>query len=122
VILVDTSVWVGHLRKSDPALSDALNAGRVLVHPFVIGELACGRLKNRAEILELMRALPRVPVATDDEALEFIERHGLMGRGVGYVDVHVLAGAALAAAARLWTHDGKLAAVAADLSLDHRIG
>ena len=94
-------------------------AGRVLVHPFVIGELACGNLKNRREVLDLLARLPAAPVATHAEALDFLERRSLMGRGIGLVDVHLLASAALASPARLWTRDRRLATVAAELDLAH---
>lgn len=117
MILVDTSVWVDHLRDGAPALAAALEQGSVLMHPFVLGELACGNLKNRGEVLRLLGDLPAAPLATDPEALDYIERRALMGRGIGYVDVHLLASAALVAAARLWTRDKRLAAVAADLKL-----
>ena len=117
MILVDTSVWVDHLRDGAPALAAALEQGSVLMHPFVLGELACGNLKNRGEVLRLLGDLPAAPLATDPEALDYIERRALMGRGIGYVDVHLLASAVLAGAARLWTRDKRLAAVAADLKL-----
>jgi len=117
MILVDTSVWVDHLRDGTPALAAALEQGRVLTHPFVLGELACGNLKNRGEVLQLIGELPAAPMATDPEALDFIERRALMGRGIGYVDVHLLASVALAGTAQLWTRDKRLAAVAADLEL-----
>jgi len=117
MILVDTSVWVDHLRDGTPALAAALEQGRVLTHPFVLGELACGNLKNRGEVLQLLGELPAAPMATDPEALDFIERRALMGRGIGYVDVHLLASVALAGTAQLWTQDKRLAAVAADLEL-----
>ena len=117
MILVDTSVWVDHLRDGTPALAAALEQGRVLTHPFVLGELACGNLKNRGEVLQLLGELPVAPMATDPEALDFIERRALMGRGIGYVDVHLLASVALAGTAQLWTRDKRLAAVAADLEL-----
>lgn len=117
MILVDTSVWVDHLRDGAPALAAALEQGSVLMHPFVLGELACGNLKNRGEVLRLLGDLPAAPLATDPEALDYIERRALMGRGIGYVDVHLLASAALAGAARLWTRDKRLAAAAADLKL-----
>jgi len=117
MILVDTSVWIDHLRQGDPSLFTVLEAGRVLMHPFVVGELACGNLNRRAEVLMLLRELPPAPFATDDEALEFVERRGLMGRGIGYVDVHLLASVALAGGARLWTRDKRLAAVASELAL-----
>ncbi len=119
MILVDTSVWVDHLRAGVPALAAALEQTHVLAHPFVVGEVACGNLKNRREVLQLLGKLPGAPVATDREALEFIERHALMGRGIGYIDIHLLASATLAGAAKLWTRDQRLAAVAADLDLIH---
>jgi hypothetical protein len=87
------------------------------MHPFVIGELACGNLRNRHELLSLWANLPSAPGATDREALAFIERHKLMGAGLGWVDVHLLASAALAGDARLWTKDRQLATVAARLDL-----
>ena len=117
MILVDTSVWVHHLRQGDRALATALELGRVLMHPFIVGELSCGNLKRRAQVLSHLRQLPRVIVATDEEALGFIEKRALMGRGIGYVDVHLLAAVALTGAARLWTRDRRLAQVASELSL-----
>jgi predicted nucleic acid-binding protein len=117
VILVDTSVWVDHLREGAPALTTALEQGRVLMHPFVLGELACGNLKNRGAALRLLGDLPAAPMATDAEALACIERRALMGRGIGYLDVHLLASVALAGTARLWTRDRRLAEVAAELKL-----
>jgi len=98
-------------------LASELAAGRVLAHPFVIGELAGGALRNRREVLDLLSRLPSVPTATHSEALDFLERRALMGRGIGFVDVHLQASAALAAPARLWTRDRRLAAVAIDLNL-----
>ena len=117
MILVDTSVWIEHLRKSEPSLIAALEAGQVLMHPFVVGDLACGNLNNRAELLSLLRDLPPAPVATDAEALGFIDRHELTGRGIAYLDVHLLASVALAGPARLWTRDKRLALVADSLAL-----
>lgn len=117
MILVDTSVWVDHLRRGVSALATALDEGEVVVHPFVLGELACGNLKNRGEVLRLLGTLPTIPTATDPEALRFIEERGLMGRGIGYIDVHLLASALLAGDTRLWTRDKRLAAVAADLAV-----
>jgi predicted nucleic acid-binding protein len=117
VILVDTSVWIDHLRGSVPILVTALVEGRVLMHPYVVGELACGNLRNRAEVLSLLRDLPRTPVATEDEALTFIDRHALMGQGIGYIGVHLLAAVALAGTARLWTREKRLAVVAEALKL-----
>ncbi len=117
MILVDTSVWVDHLRAGEPRLARELDAGAVCIHPFVLGELACANLRNRREVLSLLGKLPPVPAATHAEALGFIESRTLMGRGIGYVDVHLLASAALSATARLWTRDKRLAAVAAELDL-----
>ena len=122
MILVDTSVWIDHLRATDEGLAESLDAGMACTHPFVVGELACGNLRNRREVLALLRALPSAPVATDEEALEFIERRGLMGRGIGYVDIHLLAATALAGSDRLWTRDRRLAAVAEELGLASRAG
>jgi predicted nucleic acid-binding protein len=117
VILADTSVWVDHLRAGDDRLADALDRASVFVHPFVIGELACGRLQYRADVLGLLRRLPVTPVATDHEALAFLEARRLMGRGIGWVDVHLLASTALSGGVRLWTRDRRLAAVAVELGL-----
>ena len=117
MILIDTSVWIEHLRGRGPDLTNALETGQVLMHPFVLGELACGNLRNRQSLLEMLKDLPSGPVASDEEVLSYIEQHGLMGRGIGYIDVHLLASVVLAGAARLWTRDHELAAVAADLSL-----
>lgn len=116
MILADTSVWIGHLRSQEPDLSAALEAMSILVHPFVIGELACGNLRNRGEVLGLLGALPQPKVATNAEALSFIERHSLAGTGLGFVDVHLLASAALTSV-QLWTLDKRLAAAAGALGL-----
>lgn len=117
MILVDTSVWIDHLRTGEPLLARALESGRVLMHPFVVGELACGNLEQRDEVLRLLGDLPAAPTATDQEVLELIERRALMGRGIGYIDVHLLASTALAADARIWTRDRRLARVAAEQEL-----
>lgn len=118
MILVDTSVWVDHLRSGDADLSAALLAAQVGMHPWVIGELGCGNLKARSQVLDLLQSLPPMPVASNREVLFFIDQHALMGRGIGYVDVHLLASARLAHA-RLWTRDKRLHAIAAELSLVH---
>jgi predicted nucleic acid-binding protein len=112
VILVDTSVWVGHLRTGDATLARRLDDGEVLIHPFVIGELALGNLRQRNTVLDALSDLPRAQVATDAEALHFIDAHNLCGRGIGYVDVHLLAATHLTAGAQLWTHDRRLHSVA----------
>jgi hypothetical protein len=122
LILVDTSVWVGHLRDGDAVLADLLERGLVLVHPFVIGELALGSLRRRAAVLGALMDLPRANVASDGEVLDFIDRGQLYNRGIGYVDAHLLAASRLTPDASLWTRDRKLAAVAQALRLSARIG
>ena len=117
MILVDTSVWIDHLRAGDDAVVELLNSSRVLMHPFILGELACGNLRNRGKVLALLKDLPRVTVATDDEVLFYIERQALMGRGIGYVDAHLLAAVALAGSVRLWTRDKRLRTMADSLAL-----
>lgn len=116
MVLVDTSVWVAHLRGGDAELGELLNDAQVACHPFVIGELACGNLKNRLEILSLLEALPIVTVAEHEEVMRFIENHKLTGRGIGYVDVHLLTSVALTGLP-LWTFDKELIEVAVDLGL-----
>ena len=116
MILADTSVWVEHLRHGLPRLATLLQGGEVLIHPWVIGELACGNLRNRSQVLELLQGLPAATVASDAEVLHLIERDRLMGRGIGYVDVHLMASARLSHC-RLWTRDRRLAAVAEEQGL-----
>jgi predicted nucleic acid-binding protein len=120
VILVDTSVWIEHLRATDGRLVALLHAGMVIAHPFVIGELALGNLARRALVLTALSDLPQAVVATDAEALHFIERHALFGRGAGYVDIHLLAAARLTAGANLWTRDKRLHGIAVQLGLAGR--
>jgi predicted nucleic acid-binding protein len=117
VILVDTSVWVDHLRADNRELAALLGAGMVLVHPFVIGELALGNLRRRKAVLTALSDLPHADIATDVEVLIFIDRHALFGRGVGYVDAHLLAAVRLTAGAELWTKDRRLHGVADELGL-----
>ncbi len=120
MILVDTSVWLDHLRSGSEPLGQALDEGLVETHPFVIGELACGNLSNRHEVISLMQGLPVAPVATETEALAFIDSRSLMGRGIGYIDVHLLASAALSGSTtRLWTFDRRLAVVSRELHLSY---
>lgn len=104
--MVDASVWTDHLRTGEPALVEALERANVLVHPLVLGELACGHLKNRREVLRLPGVLGDLPAAPT-----------VMDRGIGYTDVHLLGSAALVTGARLWTRDQRLAAVASELGL-----
>jgi predicted nucleic acid-binding protein len=117
MILVDTSVWIDHLRAGDTTLVSLLEAGNVLVHPFVIGELACGNLRRRGEVLALLSELPQAHEASDAEVLFFIERHRMMGSGIGYIDAHLIASVSLTEAARLWTRDRRLITVAQRLKL-----
>lgn len=107
MVLVDTSVWVAHLREGTVGLDFLLNEGKVVCHQFIIGELACGNLRNRSEILALLQALDMAIPAEHDEVMQFIENHRLMSKGLGYIDMHLLA-SALLAGIPLWTLDKKL--------------
>ena len=118
MILVDTSVWVDYLRGGDPPLVRLLEAEQVCTHDFVVGELACGNLRNRTELLGLLQSLPRLASATDEETLFLIERRKLMGRGIGYVDAHLLA-ATILGGARLWTKDKALKSIADENKCGH---
>ena len=108
MILVDTSVWVDHLRAGDAQLADLLKRAQVAMHPFVVGEIACGSLADRSLVLELLQTLPAASVAESEEVLGFVERHELHGKGIGYVDVHLLASVALTEGGKLWTRDKRL--------------
>jgi predicted nucleic acid-binding protein len=112
VILVDTSIWVDHLRAGDPKLVALLQDGHVLAHPWVTGELALSHLARRSEILGLLHNLPQATVATDVEVLTLIDNQHLFGLGIGYVDAHLLAATMLTTDSRLWTRDKRLATVA----------
>jgi predicted nucleic acid-binding protein len=116
VILVDTSVWIDHFRHNNTRLAALLESGRVRSHPFVTAELACGTLRHRAVVLELIGRLPASTMITPDETLAFIDAHRLMGRGLGYVDIHLLASAVLDKA-RLWSLDKRLDLAARALSV-----
>jgi hypothetical protein len=115
VILADTSVWIDHFRRGDKDLVQFLLDGRIAIHPYVTGELACGSLKNRLLTLDYFDAMPQVPVADTVEIRHFIERHALHGLGLGWVDIHLLAAAKLANY-RLWTRDKRLAHAAEHLA------
>ena len=117
MILVDTTVWVDHLRAGDKGLAGLLEGGLVVTHPFVIGEIALGHLSPRDEVLRLLANLPTAIVATDGEILEFIDTHKLFGRGIGYIDTHLLAAVKLSAGAALWTRDKRLHGMAAEMGL-----
>jgi predicted nucleic acid-binding protein len=117
MILVDTSIWIDHLRDPNSRLIGLLEAELVSIHPWVVGELACGNLAHREQTLYLLRSLPQVAMASDDEVLGFIENHGIAGKGVGYLDMHLLASAALGSL-KIWTRDRRLNEVAALLGLN----
>ncbi len=121
MILVDTSVWIDHLRKGDQALAGALEAGRVLAHPFVIGEIALGNLRQRETILGALSDLPLTVSARDDEVLALIDKHALYGLGIGYVDAHLLASVRLTPDTGLWTRDRRLADVAVRLGVSSTV-
>lgn len=117
MILVDTSIWVDHVRIGDPQLVALLEDGLVMAHPWVTGELALGYLSRRGEILRLLHNLPQATVATDVEVLTLIDNQHLVGSGLGYVDAHLLAATMMTTRSRLWTRDKRLAAVAAQHGL-----
>jgi len=120
MILIDTSIWIEHLRYGDPILVGLLNAGRVLTHPFVIGEIALGILRHRERVIDLLSDLPSATPANNEEILSFISTQGLYGRGIGYVDAHLLAATQLTAGASLWTKDRRLAQTATELGISAR--
>jgi hypothetical protein len=117
MVLVDTSVWISHFRHGNSGLQKLLQEDRVASHPFIIGELACGNISNRTEILSLMQSLPMLDVVQTEELLLFIDHNKIMGTGLGFVDVHLMAAAALAEVP-LWTQDKKLKQTCARLSID----
>ena len=116
MILVDTSVWVDHLRNGNDQLKDWLNNNEVIVHPFVIGELACGSIKNRREVLSLLSELPEAIVADHDEVLSFVDNNRLFATGIGWIDAHLIA-SALLSKSRLMTLDKPLSKIASVLGL-----
>jgi predicted nucleic acid-binding protein len=116
MILVDTSVWVDHLRGSDAGLVELLGDAQVVCHPFVVGEVACGNLRNRLEILRCLQALPQTTTAEHGEFLSFLESRRLMGRGLSLVDVHLLASCSLEGVG-LWTRDKELTRAAEELGI-----
>ena len=106
-VLVDTSIWVHHLSRGNLELVELLESGEVLCHPFVIGELACGSIRNREEVLGLLATLPQTSVADNNELMDLMEEHRLYGRGLGWVDIHLL-GSGLLSSCKLWTADKAL--------------
>lgn len=117
MILVDTSVWVDHLRRGDKTLAQLLSQGQVYIHPMIIGELACGHLQNRTQLIDLWQNLPCAVEANHQEVMFFIESHRLMGKGIGFVDAHLLTSTRLTANTRLWTRDKRLGSVAQSLGV-----
>lgn len=117
MILVDTSIWIDHLRSSNAALASLLMAGQVLLHPFVIGELALGSVQRRDNLLDVLNCMPRVTVAFDAEVMMFINQNKLYGRGIGYIDAHLLASVRLTPGTRLWSRDKRLSTTAEQLGL-----
>lgn len=117
MILVDTSVWVDHLRKDDPGMRILLDGGRVLLHPLVIGELAMGNMNRRDLILKALRKLPEALVAREEEVLQFVGARRLFGLGIGYIDAHLLTSVQLTPGASLWTRDRRMFEVASKLGL-----
>ena len=119
MIVIDTSIWVDHLRRSDPALSELLARRRVFVHPFVVGELALGSLGPKADFLRFLQKFPEPVLARHLEVLSFIERHKLFGLGLGFIDTHLLASTQLTTGAQLWTRDKRLLLAATHLQLEY---
>ncbi len=119
MVLVDTSVWINHLRNSDHHLEKLLLNGEVVCHPHIIGELACGNIQNRQEIISLLQALPQASLVNFEEYLYFIGQNNLHGRGIGFVDIHLLASARLEQLL-LWAADKRLKAASGALSIDYK--
>lgn len=116
MVLADTSVWIAHFRHGEPKLAELLVRGSILIHPWILGELACGNLRDRHSIFADLGALPRVQLSPQADTLALIDERKLWGRGLGWTDVHLLASALLSQCA-LWTLDKRLSAAAADLGL-----
>ncbi len=119
MILVDTSVWINHLRDNNEHLKQLLLKGHVMSHAHIIGELACGNIKNRKEILNFLKALPMTPLIEFNEYLYFVEKHQLNSKGIGFVDIHLLASSKLAQI-KLWTADKRLSAAASKLGINYK--
>jgi predicted nucleic acid-binding protein len=119
-ILVDTSVWIKHLREGDPDLIRLLEQGLVACHPFILGEIACGDIRNRYEIISLLNDLPSTDILDHSDIMEFIENRKIMNKGIGYIDVHLL-GSALVSETPLWTFDKALKKIAIQLSIEYDV-
>jgi predicted nucleic acid-binding protein len=117
MILVDSSVWIDHLRFAIPSLRDLIIQRNVLSHPFVVGELAMGSLKDRGALITELSRLPRAQVIDDDDVLAFIERFKVYARGIGYVDAHLLASTRATPSASLWTRDRRVQAIATEMGI-----
>jgi hypothetical protein len=117
MVLVDTSVWVDFLRKDDERLSLLLSQNRVCMHPMIIGELACGHLKNRTQLLALWQNLAGCSEASHEEAMILLDSQNLMGQGIGFIDLHLLAATLLSSHTRLWTRDKRLCDIAESLNI-----
>jgi predicted nucleic acid-binding protein len=116
VILVDTSVWLAHFRENVPLLGKLLTENQVLTHPSIAGELACGTLPRRADVLRWLHRIPRAAIASDNEVLTLIEERRLWSTGIGWTDAHLLA-SALITGSELWTRDKRLQAAARKMGL-----
>ena len=119
MILVDSSIWIDYLRSGDVALARLLEESSVLTHPFILGELALGNLRQREQILDDLQTLPEIIPATDDEVMHFINTNRLYGKGIGYVDAHLLASVRLVPGSRIWTRDKRLDALAREMNIAH---
>lgn len=119
MILVDSSIWIDYLRSGDITLARLLEESSVLTHPFILGELALGNLRQREQILGDLLALPEILQATDDEVMHFINTNRLYGKGIGYIDAHLLASVRLAPGSRIWTRDKRLDALAREMNIAH---
>jgi predicted nucleic acid-binding protein len=117
MILADTSVWIDYLRQGEPLVVEKLRQGQIVMHGMVLGELAIGNFKNRQLLLKRWKSLPMIQAATDEQVLELLETHQLMGRGIGWIDLHLLAAVSLSSNLQLWTRDKRLKTIAEDLNL-----
>jgi predicted nucleic acid-binding protein len=117
MILADTSIWIDYLRQGEPLLAEKLSQEQVLMHGMVLGELAMGNFKNRQRLLRQWSALPFIQSAADAQVLQFLETHQLMGKGIGWIDLHLVAAVALSKNAQLWTRDKRLRTIAETLNL-----